>query len=91
MSQSQAMFLCVCFMCSSKGHASWLKSNIFQKRKYLEEKVKTEKSFENNVETVVQVRTDKMVLAIFFIRGMNLLIYKFRVKNFITIKLFLSM
>ena len=26
MSQSQAMFLCVCFMCSSKGHANgvWL-------------------------------------------------------------------
>ena len=50
-----------------------------------------DKSFENNVETVVQVRTDKTDLAIFFIGDFNLLIYKFRVNNFITIKLFLSM
>ena len=29
MNQSQAMFLCVCFTCSSKGHASWLRLVVF--------------------------------------------------------------
>ena len=29
MSQSQAMFLFVCFMCSSKGHVSWLWLVVF--------------------------------------------------------------
>ena len=29
MSQSQAVFLSVCFMCSSKGHASWLWLVVF--------------------------------------------------------------
>ena len=29
MDQSQAMFLCVCFTCRSKGHASWLWLVVF--------------------------------------------------------------
>ena len=29
MSQSQTIFLCVCFTCSSKGHASWLWLVVF--------------------------------------------------------------
>ena len=29
MNQSQATFLCVCSMCSSKGHASWLCMVVF--------------------------------------------------------------
>ena len=38
MSQSQAKFLCVCFTCSSKGHASWLWLVIFDPYIFVAEK-----------------------------------------------------
>ena len=47
----------------------------FQKRKHLEETHKTDKSFENNVETVVQVLIKRSCQIYFW--SMNLLIYKF--------------
>ena len=38
MSQSQAMFLCVCFMYSSKGHATWLWLVVFDPYFFVAEK-----------------------------------------------------
>ena len=38
MSQSQALFLCVCFRCSSKGHASWLWLVVFDLYFFVAEK-----------------------------------------------------
>ena len=46
---------------------------IFQKRKYLEETNKTDTSFENNIETVLQVQIKRSWQI--FIGIMNLLIY----------------
>ena len=38
MSQSQAIFLCVCFTCRSKGHASWLWLVVFDPKFFMAEK-----------------------------------------------------
>ena len=38
MSQSQAMFLCLCFTCRSKGHASWLWLVVFDPYFFVAEK-----------------------------------------------------